>query len=302
MGGSAGPAAAIARTMHPASARMTAATRRRAAAAALVLPLLAFLAAAFYMPLGYTLIQSVTSSQGDGFTLTQYWTFLASRQSQGVLALTLFLSFAATLVSLLLSLPLALALRRGFAGKGIVQFLMMVPITIPSLVGALGLLILYDRTGWINYFLVRTLHVLSQPLTIDYTIPGIVLFYVWMFFPYGGLVIMSGLGALDPTLEEAGRVLGASPWRTFRLVVLPLLRPSLWAGSVMVFLQCFGAFSVPLIAGGNYQPLAVKIYTVATVFLDWHQASAMAVIMGLIQAALVVLYRRLDSQPSRPAA
>jgi len=302
MNGSAGPGAAVADTLHPASARLTAATSRRVAAAGLVLPLLVFLAAAFYLPLGYTLIQSVTSAQGDAFTLAQYTTFLASRQGQGVLALTLFLSFAATLVSLLLSLPLALALRRGFAGKGIVQFLMMVPITIPSLVGALGLLILYDRTGWLNYLLVRTLHVVSQPVPIDYTIPGIVLFYVWMFFPYGGLVIMSGLGALDPALEEAGRVLGASPWRTFRLVVLPLLKPSLWAGSVMVFLQCFGAFSVPLIAGGNYQPLAVKIYTVATVFLDWHQASAMAVIMGLIQVALVVLYRRLDRQPGRRTA
>ena len=48
----------------------------------------------------------------------------------------------------------------------------------------------------------------------------------------------------------------------------------------MVFLQCFGAFSVPLIAGGNYQVLAVKIFAVATVFLDWPLASAMAVVMG----------------------
>ncbi|MEO9189317.1 MAG: ABC transporter permease subunit [Acetobacteraceae bacterium] len=260
----------------------------------LVLPLLLFLGAAFYYPLGYTLAQSLTGTAG-GITLVHYGDFLGSRQGQVVLALTLFLSVAATFFSVLLSLPLALLLRRSFRGKAAIQFLMMLPITIPSLVGALGLVILYDRTGWVNYFLVEVLHVLRQPLRIDYTIPGIVLFYVWMFFPFGGLVIMSGLGAIDPALEEAGRVLGASPFRTFRRVVLPLLKPSLWAGSIMVFLQCFGAFSVPLIAGGNYQPLAVKIYTVATVFLDWPAASAMAVIMGLVQAALVILYRRLDA-------
>jgi len=75
--------------------------------------------------------------------------------------------------------------------------------------------------------------------------------------------------------------------------MLPLLRSSLWAGAVMIFLQCFGAFSVPLIAGGNWQPIGVRIYTVANVFLDWPQASAMAVVMGIIQAGLVVAYQAI---------
>jgi putative spermidine/putrescine transport system permease protein len=178
----------------------------------------------------------------------------------------------------------------------------MLPTAIPPLVGALGLLILYDRTGWLNVILVRYAHVLQRPLAIDYTIPGLVLFYVWMFFPYGGLVIMSGLSGIDPALEEAGRVMGANPFVVFRKVILPLLRPSLWAGAIMIFLQCFGAFSVPLIAGGNYQPLAVKIYTVANVFLDWPQASAMAVVMGIIQAALVMLYQGQANRHSRQPA
>jgi putative spermidine/putrescine transport system permease protein len=130
-----------------------------------------------------------------------------------------------------------------------------------------------------------------------------VLFYVWMFFPYGGLVIMSGLSGIDPALEDAGRVMGANPIRVFHRIVLPLLRPSLWAGAIMIFLQCFGAFSIPLIAGGNYQPLAVKIYTVADVFLDWPQASAMAVVMGIIQASLVILYQsQANREPRRQAA
>lgn len=268
--------------------------RHRVVGALLVLPLMAFMAVAFYYPVGYTLTDSITGNAGE-FTLRNYAGFLASAQGRAVLLLTIVLSAAATVVSVLLSLPLALVLRRRFAGKGAIQFLMMLPITIPSLVGALGLLILYDRTGWVNYFLVAVLHLIPRPLAIDYTIPGIVLFYVWMFFPYGGLVIMSGLGAIDPSIEEAGGVLGGSPFYVFRTVVLPLLKPSLAAGSIMVFLQSFGAFSVPLIAGGNYQPLAVRIYTVATVFLDWHQASAMAVIMGLIQVLLVIVYRRFDA-------
>jgi ABC-type Fe3+ transport system permease subunit len=225
-------------------------------------------------------------------TFAHYTEFLGSRDGLGVLALTLGLSLAATLLSVALSLPLALLLRRKFFGRRALQFLMMLPITIPALVGALGLLILYDRTGWLNVVLLK-LHVLSEPLAIDYTIPGLILFYVWMFFPYGGLVIMSGLGAIDPAVEEAGLVMGASPMVVFRRVMLPLLRGSLWAGAVMIFLQCFGAFSVPLIAGGNYQPIGVKIYTIANVFLDWPQASAMAVVMGIIQGGLVVAYQSI---------
>ena len=85
---------------------------------------------------------------------------------------------------------------------------MMLPITIPALVGALGLVILYDRTGWLNVVLLD-LGLISNPLRIDYTIHGLILFYVWMFFPYGALVIMSGLGAIDPALEEAGGVMRA---------------------------------------------------------------------------------------------
>jgi putative spermidine/putrescine transport system permease protein len=278
--------------LAPAAPRQSAAPIRQVLIGNLLAcPLMLFLGAAFYYPLAYTLAESVTPATGTGWTLGNYASFLGSRDGLGVLALTLWLAFAATLLSILLSLPLALYLRRRFFGRRAMQFLMMLPITIPALVGALGLVILYDRTGWLNVVLLK-LHVLSEPLRIDYTIPGLILFYVWMFFPFGALVIMSGLGAIDPTLEEAGRVMGASPLVVFRRVLLPLLRSSLWAGAVMIFLQCFGAFSVPLLAGGDHQPIGVKIYRVANVFLDWPQASAMAVVMGIIQAGLVIAYQR----------
>lgn len=269
---------------------VTARARQLLTGSLLAAPLVVFLAAAFYYPLGYTVAQSITPEKGAGSTLANYAAFLGSREGLGVLALTLWLAFAATVLSILLSLPLALLLRRRFAGRRALQFLMMLPITVPALVGALGLVILYDRTGWINVVLMR-LHLITEPLAIDYTIPGLIIFYVWGFFPYGGLVIMSGLGAIDPALEEAGAVAGASPIVVFRRVLLPLLRGSLWAGAVMIFLQCFGAFSVPLIAGGDHQPLGVRIYRVANVFLDWPLASAMAVVMGVIQAGLVIAYQ-----------
>ena len=100
-----------------------------------------------------------------GWTLANYASFLGSRDGLGVLALTLWLAFWATLLSILLSLPLALFLRRRFFGHRALQFLMMLPITIPALVGALGLVILYDRTaGWFN---VLTAETARDPRTAD---------------------------------------------------------------------------------------------------------------------------------------
>ncbi len=270
--------------------------RRDVAGWFLVLPLLAFLLVVFFYPMSTTVVRSLKPSHGAGLSLSQYVRLFDSASERGVMGLTFLLSVSSTVLSVALSVPLALVLRRKFTGRSLLEILMLIPAVVPGLVGALGLLFLYGQAGWFNLLLVQVLHVASQPVHINYTIPGLMIFYVWMFFPYGGLVILSGLQSIDPGVEEASTVMGATGFQTFRRVLLPLLKPSLWSGSILVFLQAFGAFSIPLIAGGNYQPLAVRIYTVATVFLKWHEASAMAVIMGVIQVLVLVLYGRLQGR------
>jgi ABC-type Fe3+ transport system permease subunit len=116
-----------------------------------------------------------------------------------------------------------------------------------------------------------------------------VLFYTWMFFPFGGLIIVSGLQSLDPMVEEAAQLCGATRIQVFFRVTIPLLATNIVTATILIFLQAFGAFSIPLIAGGNHHPLAVQIFTVATVFLQWHRASALAVVMGGIQIILLSL-------------
>ena len=177
----------------------------------LACPLLLFLAAAFYYPLAYTLAESVTPEPGTGWTLANYAAFLGSRDGLGVLALTLWLSLAATLLSLCSACRWRCCCAAGSSAGRALQFLMMLPITIPALVGALGLLILYDRTGWINVVLLK-LHVIGEPLPIDYTIHGLdpvlcldvlPLWRAWSSCPASARI--------DPALEEAGRVHGRQP-------------------------------------------------------------------------------------------
>jgi ABC-type Fe3+ transport system permease subunit len=106
---------------------------------------------------------------------------------------------------------------------------------------------------------------------------------------------MSALESLDPSIEEAGAVAGANRWQVLRFVVLPLITPGILAGSVLTFMAAFGAFSVPLIAGGDYRPLAVEIYKQISIPIParWSAASAIAMVMGFLQVVFLTIYMRL---------
>jgi ABC-type spermidine/putrescine transport system permease subunit I len=101
---------------------------------------------------------------------------------------------------------------------------------------------------------------------------------------------ISSVRAIDPSVENAARVGGAKEFMVFRKITFPLMLPGLLTGCVLTFVMAFGAFTIPLIAGGNIRPLAVHIYTVATVFNKWNAASAMAVIMAVIQVIVLGIF------------
>jgi ABC-type Fe3+ transport system permease subunit len=262
---------------------------------ALLLPAAAAFAGLFCYPLALTVILSLRPEGGDaGWTVSHYAAFLGDADSRGVVLLTFELALAATLFSVALSVPVALALRRRLPGHRLFRIVVLVPLVVPGLIGALGLLIFWGPRGWFNLLLTQGLPVLSRPLTVTYTLPGLILFYVWLYFPYTAVTTLAALEGLDPAIEEAAEVSGAGRWQILRHILLPLAIPGILAGSVLTFMAAFGAFSVPLIAGGNYRPLAVEIYKQISVPIPprWSAASAIAVIMGLVQVGFLALYMR----------
>jgi ABC-type Fe3+ transport system permease subunit len=168
----------------------------------------------------------------------------------------------------------------------------LVPLVVPGLIGALGLLIFWGPRGWFNLLLTQILFL--RPLVVTYTLPGLILFYLWLYFPYTCVTTLAALESLDPAIEEAAEVAGAGRWQLLRHVLLPLITPGILAGSVLTFMAAFGAFSVPLGAGGNYRPLAVEIYKQISVPIPprWSGASAIAIVMGGVQVGFLVLYMR----------
>lgn len=261
----------------------------------LLLPAAAAFVGLFCYPMLLTLALSFRPEGAEtGWTLTHYAAFLGDADARGVVGLTFGLALATTLLSIALSVPVALVLRRRPPGHGLFRLVVLVPLVVPGLIGALGLLIFWGPRGWFNLFLLQTVPVLSRPLGINYTLHGLILFYVWLYFPYTCVTTLAALEGLDPAIEEAAEVAGAGRWQRLRHVLLPLATPGILAGSVLTFMAAFGAFSVPLIAGGNYRPLAVEIYKQISVPIPphWSAASAIAVIMGAVQVAFLVLYMR----------
>jgi ABC-type Fe3+ transport system permease subunit len=274
------------------------ARRRRAETAvtlALLAPALAAFCGLFLYPLGLTVVLSFRPEGAEaGWTLANYATFLGDPDGRSVVWLTFGLALGATACSVLLSVPLALVLREKVRGHRLFRLVVLVPLVVPGLIGALGLLIFWGPRGWFNLFLVQLVPGITRPVPVNYTIYGLVLFYVWLYFPYTCVTTLAALESLDRSIEEAGQVTGANGWQVLRYVILPLIRPGILAGSVLTFMAAFGAFSVPLIAGGNYRPLAVEIYKQISVPIParWSAASAIAVVMGTAQVAFLTVYMR----------
>ena len=277
---------------------MTALWRRHSSAMMtlfLLLPALAGFFGLFFYPMLLTLVLSFRpEGQTAGWTLQNYTAFLSDPDGRWVILLTFILALGATILSVLLSVPLSLILREKLRGHRFYRLMIIVPLVIPGLIGALGLLLFFGTRGWFNLFLLQFAPFVAPPLAVNYTIHGLILFYVWLYFPYTCVTTMSALESLDQSIEEAGAVSGANRWQVLRHIVLPLITPGVLAGSVLTFMAAFGAFSVPLVAGGNFRPLAVEIYKEISVPIPghWSAASAIAVVMGALQVIFLTLYMR----------
>jgi ABC-type Fe3+ transport system permease subunit len=266
----------------------------------MLLPGLAAFFGLFFYPMMVAVVRSLRpEGQQIGWTLEHYISFLSEPRAHGVIGLTFLLSMSATLCSILFSVPLCLVLRRKLRGHRFFRLTMLIPRVVPGLIGALGLLLLFGSRGWVNLFLINVIPFVDEPVSINYTIPGLILFYTWLYFPFTAVTTLSTLEGLDPAIEEAAGVSGANRWQVLRHVVIPLIMPGILAGSVLTFMAAFGAFSIPLVAGGNNRPLSVEIYRQVNLTpIRWSAASARAMIMAVLQVAFLTVYMRVLRRPA----
>ena len=255
--------------------------------AILLLPSVAFVGAFFLYPLSITFGMSIEASDGTGYTFGHYREILTSPKYWNVIGLTVLLGAGATAASVAIAIPLALILRWRQRGHHFVRVLTLVPLVILALIGGLGLLIIFSDTGWAGKIFEA---LTGERVRINYTIPGLIIFYTWLYAPYTILTTLSAIESISPDIEEAARVVGAGPIQVLTRITIPLSLGGIRAGSILTFLLAFEAFGVPLIAGGEYRPLAVEIYTQAAVFNHYSKGSALAIIMAVVALAVLFTY------------
>lgn len=241
-------------------------------------------------PLVIALRTSFTTSEGP--SLTNYIEFFSDPGSYGSIVKTFVLSCIATLGCLLLSLPLAYALRRATRGRMLLRLLVTTPLAVPVLIAVYGLNMFIAEHGILNNLLVDVLGIIRKPLPLSYNLGSIVFGCIWRYFPYATLLVSAGLEGLDPRLEEAGYSAGASRTQVFLIVVFPLLRPALVAGAVLTFVGIFGTFSIPLVMGGGGQDvLSVMAYRAIQGRSDFAEGSTIVVVMTVIQLLIFAVFR-----------
>jgi putative spermidine/putrescine transport system permease protein len=233
-------------------------------------------------------------------TLSFYVETLTDPRFYIALGLTFAIAAASTVASSVLAAAAALVLRKSFRGSNVVTLLYQLPLPVPHLVAAAGLVMLLTQSGLVARVL-HSLGVVDQPgdfppVFFDRNSLGIILVYVWKEAPFMGLVLLALLKGIALDYEDIASTLGASQWQRFRYVLLPLLMPGILSTSVIVFAFMFGSFEIPLLLGVRYpEVLPVMAYRL---YVDPDlsrrpEAMTVGILISLVTILLLVVYRRL---------
>ena len=165
----------------------------------------------------------------------------------------------------LLAFPLAwLLVRTNLYGRTFFRTIFVMTYMVPPYVGAMAWLrLLNPRVGTLNVFLTDLFGLAESPFSI-YSIAGLVWVLTTFYYPYAFITISRALEKMDPSLEEAARISGASPLKTLFTVTIPLLSPSLVAAGLLVFIAAASCYGIPSIIGAPGQ-----IDTISTRIIDY---------------------------------
>lgn len=263
------------------------------------LPLL-FLAGFFFYPL-IRIFRVSFAAAGDQ-DLRAITELLRGRYFWQLIWFTTWQALASTALTLAMGLPLAyLFARYTFPGKSLLRALTTIPFVMPTVVVAAAFTALIGRQGIVNQWL-QTLFSLDAP-PIDLLQTIWIILFAHAFYNVSVVVRTVGgfWGALSPRLPQAAAVLGASPYRIFWEITLPLLLPSITAAGLLIFLFCFTSFGVVLILGGlQFATIEVEIYRQAVNLFHLPVAAFLSLVQMAITFAVMAVYTRLQARLSVP--
>jgi spermidine/putrescine transport system permease protein len=207
------------------------------------------------------------------------------------------MAMAATAFCLVLAFPAALFISRAGRRKNLYLQLVMLPFWTSFLVRTYAWIFLLRDTGLFNTAL-QALGIIHGPLPLLYNDGAVLLGLVYGYLPFMVLPIYATLERLDPTLVEAAADLGARPFAAVWRIVVPLSRPGIVAGSVLVFIPCLGAYLTPdLLGGGRTVMVGNLVQNQFTTARDWPFGAAVSITLMALVSLVLVLFLRRQSEP-----
>jgi molybdate transport system permease protein len=236
--------------------------------------------------LGLPVLALFTRAIGEDF-----FAYALSDSALAALRLSLVTSSLSVLVSMLIGTPLAYMLARWrFKGKAALELLIDLPVILPPSVAGLALLIAFGRQGvfgaWLALF----------GLSLPFTTAAVVLAQMFVSAPLYVRSARIGFAGIDPQLEEAAHVEGATQWQMFREVMIPLAGRALLSGAILAWTRALGEFGATILFAGNLEgmtqtmPLAIYLGFER----DLGVAIALSVLLVLISVILLGIIRKLD--------
>ncbi|MEO6204381.1 MAG: ABC transporter permease [Mycobacteriales bacterium] len=209
---------------------------------------------------------------------------LAEPPVRQALRLSLVSAGFATALSLLVGVPLAWVLARcDFPGRRLVRALVTLPLVLPPVVGGVGLLYAFGRRGVLGPALA------DLGISLPFTTAGVVLAEAFVAMPFLVITVEGALATSDQRYEEAARTLGARGWTVFRRVTLPLIAPSIAAGTVLCFARALGEFGATITFAGSFPGTTQTMPLAVYLALETNPEGAVALALVLLAASLLVL-------------
>ena len=205
------------------------------------------------LPLARLVEKSLTNGEGTWVGLANFITYCTTPGLVQALQHTLFVGFTVTAVTLGLAFLIAYAYTHTcFHGKHLCRMGSLLPLFVPSLFPALGLIYLFGNQGIFNDMLGDT--PFYGPL-------GIVLGCIVYTLPHAVLLLCAALQSIDDDLYLAAQTLGAGPWKRFRTITLPSARYGITSAGIVIFVLTITDFGIPKVLGGDYNMLATEVFT-----------------------------------------
>lgn len=253
-----------------------------------------FLALFFLAPLCYLLALSLhpggsMGRVGPEWSLVNYQRFLTDTYYLGILWDTGLFGASTALICAVLAFPFSykLARMRG-PWRTPLLFITVLPLLISAVIRNLGWIPVLSERGVLNLIL-QAAGLRAEPVEWIYNYTGALIGMVHVELPFMVLMLMAVIRKIDPALEEAAINLGAAPWQVFLKVILPLSRPGLVAGTLMVFMASISALVTPAILGGKRVMLMALYIDQQMRGLLNYPVGATAAILTMVAASVAML-------------